>query len=176
GGAGETGFAEGALDPSGEGCLAGTELAAVRAASAGFAAPYSTDLICVSGILRSIPSSPATTMSVCELATTVPGTLPPSARCTNACGPLGGAAAGVAAGVSAAAFGASVESFFEQEASSPTPSRATRAMTGLIPKAYRKGRGKDVLSEVNPGAPPAGTCLTERRGAGNAPLDLCRFT
>src|SRR5262249_53742109 len=44
------------------------------AAVAGRASPYSTDLTCAMGILRSIPSSPATTMSVCELATIAPGT------------------------------------------------------------------------------------------------------
>src|ERR1051326_9117192 len=59
------------------GCFlrSGASLPAVFGAS-----PYSIDLTCPRGILRSMASSPATTTSFCELATIVPGTLLPSFR------------------------------------------------------------------------------------------------
>jgi hypothetical protein len=97
---------------------------------------YSTDLIWAIGILRSMPSSPATTMSVCELATTVPGTLLPSFKRTNACGPTAGEAA---AGASTLGVAVSVPSFFAHEDRTNSPVNARNAMPRLMNRSSSAG-------------------------------------
>ena len=72
-----------------------------------------------------MPSSPATTMSVFELATIEPGTLPPVFKWTTACGPP---ADWDVADASALGLGGSVLSFFEHEESNITLRNARNGM------------------------------------------------